>query len=280
MYYNIPYNISYAAAVGYDQTESRQSIINTNYESNSMGINVTIYDNSDNQISSSLLSGTNITIDGVKYFADSDGVYRIKLTNKVSNIKANMSINADELLPTGIYTLKLELFASSDGRHNSHALEAEVIEIPITVVGSDNSIVVTTDDKTKVVSGETGLNALGTNINTYNVLYNSVLTDPNARISIYKRNVDNKDTTEYSEVDFNTLFTNDLQTPAQSSLVAKTTYERMLHINANSNNQLDFVLQDNLISGTYKLVFRLYDKNQLIEEDIKYVIVRKNVVGS
>lgn len=280
MYYNIPYNISYAAAVGYDQTESRQSIINTNYESNSMGINVTIYDNSDNQISSSLLSGTNITIDGVKYFADSDGVYRIKLTNKVSNIKANMSINADELLPTGIYTLKLELFASSDGRHNSHALEAEVIEIPITVVGSDNSIVVTTDDKTKVVSGETGLNALGTNINTYNVLYNSVLTDPNARISIYKRNVDNKDTTEYSEVDFNTLFTNDLQTPAQSSLVAKTTYERMLHINANSNNQLDFVLQDNLVSGTYKLVFRLYDKNQLIEEDIKYVIVRKNVVGS
>ena len=62
--------------------------------------------------------------------------------------------------------------------------------------------------------------------------------------------------------------------------MAKTTYERMLHINANSNNQLDFVLQDNLISGTYKLVFRLYDKNQLIEEDIKYVIVRKNVVGS
>ena len=35
---------------------------------------------------------------------------------------------------------------------------------------------------------------------------------------------------------------------------------------------------NNLISGTYKLVFKLYDNNQLIDEDFKYLIVKKKVL--
>ena len=95
MYYDIPFNIDYATAIGYDQTEGRESIINTNYESSSMGVNISIVDSSGTQVSSSLLSGTNIVIDQVPYFADSDGVYRIKLTGKVATIKRTISIYSD-----------------------------------------------------------------------------------------------------------------------------------------------------------------------------------------
>ena len=37
----------------------------------------------------------------------------------------------------------------------------------------------------------------------------------------------------------------------------------------------NFELQSNLTSGTYRIVFRLYDSDQLIDEETKYVIVKK-----
>ena len=278
MYYDIPFNIDYSTAIGYDQTEGRESIINTNYESSSMGLNVSIFDNSGTQVSSSLLSGTNIVIDQVPYFADSDGVYRIKLTGKVATIKRTVSIYSDALLPAGNYTLKFTLFASADGRHNSHALESGEAEIPVTLVGADNSIKVTTSDETKLVYGEDGVNELNLKYNTYVVSYTTVLTNPNVRVSLYKRNTDNKDTTVYTEVDFNTLFSNELTSPSELSYSAKSTYEKMLKVNAGVSNTLYFNFNDNLTSGTYKLVFKLYDNNQLIDEEFKYVIVKKKVL--
>ena len=277
MYYDIPFNIDYSTAIGYDQTEGREAIINTNYESSSMGLNVSIFDNSGTQVSSSLLSGTNIVIDQVPYFADSDGVYRIKLTGKVATIKRTISIYSDALLPAGNYTLKFTLFASADGRHNSHALESEETEIPVTLVGADNSIKVTTNDETKLVYGDTSVNELNLKYNTYVVSYTTVLTNPNVRVSLYKRNIDNKDTTVYTEVDFNTLFSNELTSPSELSYSAKSTYEKMLKVNAGVSNTLYFNFNDNLTSGTYKLVFKLYDNNQLIDEEFKYVIVKKKV---
>lgn len=277
MYYDIPFNIDYATAIGYDQTEGRESIINTNYESSSMGVNISIVDSSGTQVSSSLLSGTNIVIDQVPYFADSDGVYRIKLTGKVATIKRTISIYSDALLPAGNYTLKFTLFASADGRHNSHALESSEVDIPVTLVGADNNIKVTTKDETKLVYGEKGVNEANLNYNTYVVSYTTVLTNPNVRISLYKRNIDNKDTTAYTEIDFNTLFSNEFNSPGELSYSAKSLYEKMLKVTAGTSNTLYFNFNDNLTSGTYKLVFKLYDNNQLIDEDSKYVIVKKKV---
>lgn len=277
MYYDIPFNIDYATAIGYDQTEGRESIINTNYESSSMGVNISIVDSSGTQVSSSLLSGTNIVIDQVPYFADSDGVYRIKLTGKVATIKRTISIYSDALLPAGNYTLKFTLFASADGRHNSHALESGEVDIPVTLVGADNNIKVTTKDETKLVYGEKGVNEANLNYNTYVVSYTTVLTNPNVRISLYKRNTDNKDTTAYTEIDFNTLFSNEFNSPGELSYSAKSLYEKMLKVTAGTSNTLYFNFNDNLTSGTYKLVFKLYDNNQLIDEDSKYVIVKKKV---
>ena len=42
-----------------------------------------------------------------------------------------------------------------------------------------------------------------------------------------------------------------------------------------SEKDLEFTLQDELTSGTYRIVFKLYDNNQLIDSEEKYVIVNK-----
>ena len=44
-----------------------------------------------------------------------------------------------------------------------------------------------------------------------------------------------------------------------------------------ASKNFDFQLQDNLTSGTYRVVFKLYDNNQLIDSDEQYVIVHKKL---
>lgn len=279
LYYDVVSDFSLSTVVDYDQTANSEAIINTNYESSSMGLNVVVLDNNLTQVSSTMLTGTNIVIDNVRYFADSDGVFRIKLAGKVSNLNKTMHITTDKMLPSGSYTLRFTLFASADGIHNSHTLEASYVDIPIVVVGSDNSIVVLADDYGKLVDGDTGLNENQENYNEYTISSNSVLSKPNIRISVYKRNTDNKDTLVYEEVPISSLFTNYFVDPLSKGYKASSLYEKMLNITVGNKAIVKFNFSDNLLSGTYKISFKLYDNNQLIEEEIKYIIVYKSTLS-
>ena len=58
---------------------------------------------------------------------------------------------------------------------------------------------------------------------------------------------------------------------------ATSEFEKYVNIIVGKTSTLKFNLATDLTSGTYKVVFKLYDTNQLIEEEVKYVIVRKNV---
>ena len=45
-----------------------------------------------------------------------------------------------------------------------------------------------------------------------------------------------------------------------------------------TQKSFDFNLVDAPTSGTYRISFKLYDNDQLIDEDIKYVIVKKKSI--
>ena len=137
------------------------------------------------------------------------------------------------------------------------------------VVSSSSYIAVDCDDETKLVYGETGLNHGNTKINTYTVSYISELNNPNFRVEVYKRSTDNINSTVYVSVPFNTLFKNNFTTISGN--------EKTLPIVEADEQSFDFELADNLTSGTYKVVFKLYDNNQLIDEDTKNVIVQKKI---
>lgn len=279
LYHNLTSNIDYTTNVGYDQTTNRDSIIDTNYEAISMGLNLYINDSSNNLLSSSVLTGTYLKIGTDKYYADSDGVFRIKLAGKVANLNKKIYLVTNSQIPPGNYKFKYVLFASNDGLHISNNLTNATVIKDVTVVGSNNAIVVDTTDKEKVVNGTTGLNLLGNNYNNYTVTYNSELTNPNLRISIMKRNIDDKDTTVYEEIDFNNLFTNNMVLPSTVGLTGNTPYEKMVTATLNTTNDIVFNLNSNLnlTSGTYRLMFKLYDNNQIIEEAYKYLIVKKDI---
>lgn len=274
IYRNTYNSLNITTKVGYDQTASREQIIDTNYESISMGLNILLYDSSGNQVSSSNLQGTVLRISGVSYYVDSDGVFRIKLAGKVSNITRNVTLLTDNTLASGSYTMRFTLFASNDGKHNDGSLKDAVKDIPIIVVGNDNILKIDGDDKQKIVDASTGLNMLDEATNKYTITYRSNLSKPNIRISLMKRNNQTANDKTYSEVPLSNLFIDNLS-DYSGTLNKQSTYEELVINSPKKTNELNLTLNKTLTSGTYKLLFKLYDNNHLVDDDTEYVIVKK-----
>jgi hypothetical protein len=172
--------------------------------------------------------------------------------------------------------MKVALFASNDGLHNSSDKEATIEELEITVVGNDNLILVDTEDTSKLVIGETGLNMNGSKDEIFNITYSSVLQNPNIRIVVYKRNTQSSSSNDYIEYEGYKLFSNTFEYPPLP-LSPQSDHEYIVTRQPTSQMQFIYTLKDELESGTYKIVFKLYDNNQVIDEDYEYIIVRKNV---
>ena len=272
-YYDIANTTIYSTQVSYSTSGTSQKVIDTNYEASSMGVNIQLFDSQGTSISSSMLSGTKITINNVDYFVDSDGVFRIKLADKVTNVIRNMDITVDSLLPPGEYTMQYSIIASSDGLHASD-LNVPTYTQTINVISSNNSITVSNDDKTKIFYSETGLNEDGNKINAYQVKYSSTLTNANLRLSIYKRNTNTSDTTAYTEIEASKIFENQL-TGTGSTVYP---YEVSLPFGT-SPYTIPLTVNPNAKSGTYKLVFKLCDNDQVVDTDEAYLIVKKPVVS-
>ena len=272
-YHDITNTTVYSTQVSYSTSGTSQKVIDTNYEASSMGVNIQLFDSQGTSVSSSMLSGTEITINNVDYYVDSDGVFRIKLADKVSNVIRNMDITVDSLLPAGTYTMKYSVIASSDGLHASD-LNAPTFTQTIQVISADNIVTVTNNDKTKLFFAETGLNADGNRINTYQVKYNSTLDNGNLRLSIYKRNTDTSTTTAYTEIEFSKLFENTM-TGTGSTVYP---YEVALPFGT-SPYSIPLTVNANAKSGTYKLVFKLCDNAQVVDTDEAYLIVKKPIAS-
>ena len=276
LYYNTNKYTTYRTSIEYNQTELRESIVDTNYESSSMGINITFYDNTNSLVSSSQLSSTTVTIDGKTYYVDSNGIFRIKLSDKVSNLTKTMKLYTGISLPTGTYTMKIALFASNDGLHNSTDKEATILEQQIVVVGNENLILVDVDDKSQLIIGETGLNMNDSPEEKFTITYSSVLENPNIRLAIYRRGTSSATTNDYVEYNAKDLFYSSFSFP-HPPLISQSQYEYILSTTPKASMDFTFKLKEKLESGTYRFVFMLYDGNQLIDEDYKYIIIRKKV---
>jgi hypothetical protein len=270
IYQDIDNNGTLTTGVSYNITDGREAIIDTNYESNAMGLNLEIIDSSNNTVSSSLLTGTSIFIGRDEYFADADGVFRIRLAGKVSNITSNITFRTDNMLPAGNYKFKFSLFASSDGMHAS--ANPTVVTKNVTVVATTSSIVITGPDTNKVVDGALSLNEAGANHNAYTIKYTSTLSNPNIRVSLYKRKTTDSVTTLYDEVALDSLFNVSLSSPNHP----QTLNEKVIPL-TNSPISIDWNLQSNLVSGSYKLLVKLYDNDTLIDSDYEMIIVKKRL---
>ena len=261
-------NVEYSSRVNYNENDNNQTVIDTNYETSSMGLNISFYDSSGTLISSSLLEDTSVSISGKTYHTDSRGVFRIKLAGKVSNLDRTVKIHVGNTLPTGTYRIEYKLFASEDGLYSDGTKDV-VENKTVTLLGTENAINVTDELENEIEEKETVSRHI-----SYNLTYESELQEPNLRISVYKRDTSEFDSIIYNEIDPATVFNNTFANPAVFNYTPNETYEKMVSNAPTSTMTLNYTIKDNIPTGTYRIRFKLCNNNHIVDTVDKYIIIK------
>ena len=253
---------------------SSDTIYDTTYFDDDLGLSIylttTTLDENDNEVTERLggnaLLGSYFSINGVNYYPDASGITRLKFADRVGNIKSYITFNlTNALIATGDYKINIEIFGSSDGIHYSNdpnkVSSTDNIDVRIVLSGyglnatlDDTSIIISNADTDRSISGS--------------IAYTSYLNNPNIRLRMYRRKYDGIYTTEYEVVD--------LQDYSDDNLVSTYTQKSYLIVqNPRANNTFSVALVDgDLLTGTYRLDFELYDSNSMIGKHEVYIVIK------
>ena len=243
-------------------------IYDTNSFDKKLGMSISFFNDSGVRLTGDELLGVSFIIDGIRYYPRLDGTVRIKLADRPSNIVSQMIVDTgnNSTLPTGTYTLKIEAFTSADGIYFG-GQGAKFDEKEIVIINSNYGLKVSTDANSKIVSSITGFTDNQNNELDITVEYSSMLSNPNITVSLERRKYDTIYEREYEIVDLQEFV---LDTLTESDVE----FEYVVTDTPNSTNNFELHLDEELTTGTYKIVFKLYNGSDYIGEAYEYVIVK------
>lgn len=252
-----------------------QSVINsrvvqdTTFYGKRMGIKINIIDQNDNVLSSGSLFGLRLRYNGVYYYPQFDGSFRINVAPRVANVFSRIELQTQNAnIPSGLYKVRTEVFASADGIYFGDDI-TYMEEDNLTIRNNAFGLKVNLNDRAVIIDKETGNTNLGNNVIIANTEFSSALANPVIRINMKRRNYDDIYSDVYDNVDFTNYFSNSL------TRVGLTEDEQfILYTNPLASQDHFLYLKNNLMSGTYQLSFQVYDGNNFIGEVYKYVIIK------
>jgi len=245
-----------------------KTIYDTQYFDKKLGIKISIYDKDGNRLSNDSLLGINFELDNQYYYPRIDGTTRICIADKVTDVLARLTINTENnnVLATGTYTIKVESFGSPDGIYYG-LVASDMAEVNVTIINFAYGLKATTGDKSKIIDAKTGLTVDESNTISTTLKYSSSLSNPNVALSLYRRDYAEEISQNYKLVDLKDYVSTILTaTPREKEYVIST--------NPLSTATYYLMLKDNLVTGTYKLVYKLYDGNTYIGETYEYMIIK------
>ena len=243
------------------------TIYDTSFLEDKLGFKITLYNNQGEVVTGTSLLGLTYVIDGIAYSPNIDGTTRIKVSDKVGNVKTWVKVNTGTSnLATGNYKLVVETFGSPDGIY--YGLKSSASKtFDITIINEIYGLDINTDEKMMIIDQKTGNTLNGDNRLTYNIEYNSGLANPNIKVKFYRRNYDEVYDNNFTLVDLKDYITNSLTPTARDK-------EYLVVNNPNEINNFTLLLKDKLQIGTYKFEFILYDDDSQIGTIEKYIIIK------
>ncbi len=256
--------------VNFNQSDenSPTRIIDTTYYEQKLGLKITFFDPNGNQVNGVDLMGTSFTLDGVTHYARSDGTLRIKMADRVANAYGNIKINTENSsLTSGLYTIRVEGFYSTDGIYfgtESNSTATVTFRFMNELYGLSATI----PENELIFTSLTGLNDNKTDELNATINYSGAVIDPNIKVALYRRSYDDVYEMDYNLVDIKDYITNELDEYGTNSKI----YDLIDEVS--STNTYQFHFKSNLVTGTYKLEFRLYDGTSYVGNVIRYVIIK------
>ncbi len=244
------------------------TIYDTHYFDSKEGIKISLINKANGEVvTSSSLLGLSYTMDTKQYHPNIDGTTRIKIAEKVGNVRKWINIDTGTSnIATGEYILRIESYASSDGIYyglvsNNHK------DFDIYIVNEIYGLDLTTTPEEMIIESATGLNQNGDNILHYDIAYNSGITDPHLRLKLYRRTYDSAYDTTFEEVNLLNYVSNELDSTTSLN-------EYVVVDNPNETTEIELEFKEELVTGTYRLEFILCDGNTKIGTVEKYIIIK------
>ena len=117
-----------------------------------------------------------------------------------------------------------------------------------------------------IIDKDTGFSEDENNYVEFRFAYSSGLTNPNIRVSLYRRTYTNVYDYTYQLVDLQDYVTNELT-------VTNNSKEYLVKNSPSSSFQYILNMKDNLKTGTYQVKFSLYDEDNYVGSIDKYIII-------
>ena len=236
-----------------------KTIFDTQYFDKKLGIKITIIDRDGNQLSSDTLFGINFELDGKRYYPRFDGTTRICISDTVTDILSKIKI-------TGDYKIQIDSFGSPDGTYYG-ITPSDTANLDLRIINSVYGIKVKTDDNFKIIDKTTGNTKNGNNTLITNVEYSSGLSNPMIAVSLYRR--------DYSEIYSQNYTLVDLKDYISDELTQTSNDKEYLFTNSPTSSMTgEYHFKQSLKTGTYKIVYKLYDKTSYIGEAYEYFVIK------
>jgi hypothetical protein len=241
-------------------------IYDTHYFDSKLGIKISLINSSNKVVGGMTMLGMYYTIDEVNYSPNLDGTTRIKIADKVDSAEKWVFINTGTAtIASGNYTLRFESFGSPDGIYYG-LNSSDTVDFQIEVINEIYGLDVDTSPEEMIIDSLTGDNANGDNSIVFNIDYNSGLRQPSIKFKMYRRKYDNYDDSDYVLVDATDYFDNAFVTFGEN--------EYSIISNPSAHNRYTFLTKEELMTGTYKMEFILYDDASPIGSVEKYIIIK------
>ncbi len=147
---------------------------------------------------------------------------------------------------------------------------SDKIELDVRIINSAFGLKVVNSDMGKIINKETGMNEQNSNILQTTVEYSSKLANPNITVSLYRRDYDEEYAQTYTLVDLQEFVNNGL-TKATHNEKEK---EYIISTSPLEKIENSFLFKENLMTGTYKLVYKLYDGDVYVGEAFDYLVIK------
>lgn len=246
---------------------SSNTIYDTTYDNEKLGIKLSIYDSRGNILSAQDLMGVNFTYNGNTYYPRYDGTTRIKISEKVANARSKITFNTGtSKLSTDEYTILIESFGSYDGIYYGPE-SSKQLEIKLNIIDTPYGLSISVIDELMFIDKTTGFTLNDNNSYVFKIGYVSELNNPSLRIKLQRRNYDSIYNNIYNDVNLLDYITNEYNQTSNN-------YEYIL--STNPVNEANYILKfkENLITGTYRIVISLYDGDNYIGDVYQYLIIR------
>ena len=257
------YSDTFELSINYSNANlSGVSITDTQYFDSKLGVQISIKDANNRVVSGTDLTGAYFLVDGKRYYPDIAGYTHIKLADKVGNTKKWVIFNTENAsLRTGSYTFTFEAFASADGIYYSSGV-SDFVNLPITIINSTYGLEPILAESSIIFNATDNDKGLSMTVN-----YTSLLSNPNIRLAMYRRSYATEYATDYNLVDLQDYATTTLTTTNNQK-------EYIIFASPVAENSRTIELEDTMMTGTYRLSFRLYDNDTMIGEINRYIIIK------